>query len=189
MNSSRRVWSFWWSQRYKQSALKLTPHMETWTFCTVGIIDNTPQATNMNAEAELYDDGFTFTCQTCLRQTHKPLIDALFRLPNLSLHPVQRKAVGGEQRWIFTCSGKRDSFFSLSCLRRTRSFILCTVHKTKPTQNPCWHTSLTFCAALPPGAFIASPAPRASLCFILTFRLIAMCAHLYPNILFHLLNQ
>ena len=123
------------------------------------------EVTYINTGAQLYaDSSFVFTCKTCLHQTAKPLSNALFSLPNLCLHQIQRKTVGGRHLWIFTWSENGEVFFFQAVWERTIRYSLCNVHKTKPTQNPCWQketTSLTVCTALPPGTSTGSPAPPA----------------------------
>lgn len=97
----------------------------------------------------------------CIRLV-KPLSNALCRLPNLCLHQIQKKTVGGRQLCIFTWSEHRLFFFSKLFEERTIRYSLYNVHKTKPTQNPCWReetTSLAVCTALPPGTSSGSPAP------------------------------
>lgn len=121
-----------------EAAMKLMLHMKTKTFYTVSIIDIVP-------------NFYTLTQRLCfmlvplclqarrLHQTREPLCDALFRLPNLFLHPVQKKTVGGKQHWIFYMVRKKGLFFFQVVWERTISYSLYTVRKAKPTQNPCWH--------------------------------------------------
>lgn len=86
--------------------------METKTFYIVNIIDFMPHIIHVNTEAQFYVDiSFIFTYKTCLHQTSKYLNNALFTAPNLCLHQIQKKTVGGRQHWMFTWSENRGSFF------------------------------------------------------------------------------
>lgn len=71
----------------------------------VGIQQLIPPETSIKAAMKLMLHMKTktfFSAPLCLQarrlhQTREPLCDALFRLPNLFLHPVQKKTVGGKQ--------------------------------------------------------------------------------------------